>query len=100
LHNKNTNAAPSRCSIRKPTRAMSRPWSAVEICVRGQAECALESAKACAAAGDLEVAIKYCLGGLRVTWGFTRPFAIRDQITDFMHQVDPEGTIRNAVEIA
>jgi hypothetical protein len=100
LQDTNTILAPTRRSIRKPKRPTSRPWSAAEIHVRCQAERALERAKACAAAGSRELAINYCLGGLRVTWGFTRPFAIRDQITDFMLQVDPQGRIRRALEIA
>ena len=100
LQDLKTILTPSRRSIRKPTRPTSRPWSAAEIHVRGQAERALERAKACAAAASQELAINYCLGGLRVTWGFTRPFAIRDQITDFMLQVDPQGRIRRALEIA
>lgn len=100
LQDTHTIIAPSRRSIPKATRPTSRPWSAAEIRVRCQAERALERAKACAAAGSRELAINYCLGGLRATWGFTRPFAIRDQITDFMLQVDPQESIRRALEIA
>jgi hypothetical protein len=77
--------------IRKPR---SQPWSAAEIHARGHAEVALEPAKACAAVGNVGLAIQFCLGGLCGTWGFTRPFAIRDQIVDFMRRVDPDGSIR------
>lgn len=90
----------SHRSIRRPTRATSRPWTAAELRVRTQGEAALKSAKASAASGHREEAFAYCLDGLLATVGFTRPFAIRDEIGDFMRQVDPEGSIRKTFVIA
>jgi hypothetical protein len=83
-----------RQPVRKPTLPTRRPWNADEIRARDKAERALNRAKACAAAGNPQLAISFCLQGLRATWGFTRPFAIRDQITDFMLLVDADGGVR------
>ena len=90
----------SNRAIQMPTRAQSRPWTAAEKRVRAMAEAALTSAKACAALHQSEAAIRCCLYGLHVTTGFPRPFAIRDEIVDFMRRIDPKGTIRKAVVIA
>ncbi len=87
-------------SIRKPTGLESRPWTPADLRVRALATSALESARACAALGQKLEAIKYCLGGLCVTDGFTRPLAIRDQIVDFMRRVDPDGSIQKTFVIA
>ena len=91
---------PTVRSTRKPMRPISRPWTATEIRVCRLAAAALKSARACAALGERRQAIRYCLGGLCVTAGFPRPFAVRDEIVDFMRHVDPDGIIRKAFVIA
>lgn len=83
-----------RACIGKPSRPTPRPWSPAEIHVRTKAEGALKSARTWAALGLRVTAISFCLNGLAWTFGFSRPFAIRDQIEDLMRQIDPDERIR------
>jgi len=63
------------------TKRPARPWSNEEIRVRTKAEASLKSARTWANLGFRTTAISFCLNGVKWTFGYTRPFAIRDQIS-------------------
>ncbi len=86
-----------RACLTKSSRPVPRPWSPEENHVRAKAEADLKSARTWATLGLRVTAISFCLNGLARTFGFSRPFAIRDQIEDLMRQIDPDGRIRESL---
>ena len=92
--------AEKRRAIRKPTLPKQRTWTGAELRAKRRAESVLEDAQACAQVGNVEMAIVYCLGGLMHLNGFPRPFAVRDQISDLMVQIDPKGSIRDSIQVS
>lgn len=73
---------------RKPPRR-TKPFTAAELPAKQCGEIQLGLAQLFLQRGDNESALTCCLTGLRLTYGISRPLAVRDQLYEMASQIDP-----------
>jgi hypothetical protein len=77
---------------RSPSRNSSRsikPFTDAELSAKVRGEIQLALAQLYRQRGDNESALTCCLTGLRLTYGVSRPLAVRDQLHEMACQIDP-----------
>ncbi len=86
----------------KPTtgRAQSRakPFTQTEQQARINGQFWLQVAKSYVRRGDAANAISSCLEGLWLTFGVSRPLAIRDELEDVLDAIDPGRDVTNWIQ--
>ena len=70
-------------------RSLHRPFTAAELTARQRATNYLEIAKSYHDMNDHPNAASCCLEGLYAAHGISRPLAVRDQLHDLFHALDP-----------
>jgi hypothetical protein len=66
-----------------------KPFTDAELFVKTRGEIYLALAQLYLQRGDNVSALDYCLTGLRLTYGISRPLAVRDQLHEMACQIDP-----------
>lgn len=84
-------ASPVAVSRLRP--GMQKPFTTVELQARNHGQAYLTLAQSYRAANDVLNAICCCLEGLALTFGISRPLAVRDQLQDLLGSLDPCGTV-------
>ena len=72
---------------------MPKPFSVAELQARSHGQNYFQMAKNYRDANDLLNAVSCCLEGLALTFGISRPLAVRDQLQDLLDSLDPFGTV-------
>ena len=72
---------------------MPKPFSVAELQARSHGQTYLQLAKNYRASYDLLNAVSCCLEGLALTFGISRPLAVRDQLQDLLDSLDPFVTV-------
>lgn len=70
-----------------------KPLTVAELQARSYGETYLHLAKTYRDSNDLLNAVSCCLEGLALTFGTSRPLAVRDQLQDLLDGLDPFGTV-------
>jgi hypothetical protein len=65
-----------------------KPFTDAEISAKERGEIQLALAQSHRQRGDSESALNCCLTGLRLTYGISRPLAVRDQLHEMACQID------------
>jgi len=71
----------------------AKPFTVAEIQARSHGETYLHLAKTYCDSNDVLNAVSCCLEGLTLTFGVSRPLAVRDQLQDLLDSLDPFGTV-------
>ena len=86
----NTVASASPLRLRP---GMPKPFSVAELQARSYGQNYFQLAKTYRDANDVLNAVSCCLEGLALTFGVSRPLAVRDQLQDLLDGLDPLGTV-------
>ena len=70
-----------------------KPFTVAELQARSYGETYLHLAKTYRDSNDLLNSVSCCLEGLALTFGTSRPLAVRDQLQDLLDGLDPSGTV-------
>src|SRR5579862_2133417 len=91
-----TTTAPSR---RTWQRAGTGPkaFTVPELLAKQRGQNYLELVQSYRARNDLPNAVSCCLEGLEVTYGVSRPLAVRDQLNDLLDALDPDRTLASLI---
>jgi len=95
--------AASRCA--GPRRSVrGTHLTAAELLAKQRGQTYLDLARSYWMAGDPANAVSCCLEGFEASYGISRPLAIRDQLHDLLHAIDPSEElvtqIRNSMRMA
>ena len=72
---------------------MPKPFSVAELQARSYGQNYFQLAKTYRDGNDVLNAVSCCLEGLVLTFGISRPLAVRDQLQDLLDSLDPLGTV-------
>ena len=72
---------------------IAKPFSVAELQARSHGQNYFQLAKNYRDSNDLLNAVSCCLEGLVLTFGISRPLAVRDQLQDLLDSLDPFGTV-------
>src|SRR5215467_3486298 len=75
------------------TPGMPKPFSVADLQARSCGQNYFQLAKSYRDANDILNAVSCCLEGLALTFGISRPLAVRDQLQDLLDSLDPCGTV-------
>jgi hypothetical protein len=86
---------------RKPTirngRGGTKPFTQAELRANENGQTYLQLAKLYVGRGDRDNAVSCCLEGLCLTFGISRPLAVRDHLQDVLDAIDPAGEVANRI---
>src|SRR5579864_6990415 len=68
-----------------------------ELLAKQRGQNYLELAQSYHARNDLPNAVSCCLEGFEVTYGVSRPLAVRDQLHDLLDALDPDQTLASLI---
>ena len=71
----------------------AKPFTFAELQARSHGQNYLQLANNYRDTNDLLNAVSCCLEGLTLTFGISRPLAVRDQLQDLLDSLDPLGTV-------
>ncbi len=69
-------------------RGTIKPYTQAELIAKWRGETQLALAQRYREQHDLESAMHCCLAGLRLTYGISRPLAVRDQLHDLARHIE------------
>lgn len=83
--------------LKRPHRLYTKPFTDAELKAKQDGEMYLQMARRYEAAGDRNNAVSCCLEGLFLTFGVSRPLAVRDQFDDLLRVIDPATQIASRI---
>jgi len=75
----------------------AKPFTEAELKAKRDGELYLQMAKQYARNGDRNNAVSCCLEGLSLSFGISRPLAVRDQFDDLLRTIDPTAQIASRI---
>jgi hypothetical protein len=79
--------------------ATPKPFTIAELQARSHGETYLQLAQTYRDSHDILNAVSCCLEGLALTFGISRPLAVRDQLHDLLDNLDPLGTVSSQLKL-
>jgi len=83
---------------RSKPRPFTKPFSPTELAAKWNGEEYLTLAREYRTRSDITNAVSCCLGGIRLTFGISRPLAVRDELHDLLSELDPTGEETRRIE--
>ena len=96
IHGFQTATTDNTAAFASPSRlqpGMPKPFTVAELHARSYGQNYFQLAKTYRDANDVLNAVSCCLEGLALTFGISRPLAVRDQLQDLLDSLDPLGTV-------
>ena len=78
---------------------MPKSFTVAELQARAHGETYMQLAKTYRDLHDILNAVSCCLEGLALTFGISRPLAVRDQLHDLLDNLDPLGTVSHQIKM-
>lgn len=82
---------------KQPHRVYTKPFTEAELKAKLNGELYLQMAMQYADGGDRNNAVSCCLEGLFLTFGVSRPLAVRDQLDDLLRVIDSTTQIASRI---
>lgn len=89
-------------NLPQPSRGLlanAKPFTVAELQARSHGENYFQLAHTYRDSHDTLNAVSCCLEGLALTFGISRPLAVRDQLHDLLDNLDPLATVSSAIKL-